>query len=491
MSPPGTEPGFAPGEHPDGAYTDPRALIADRPMSGLQVGIIAVLCCLNGLDGFDVLTLSFAAPGIVRAWAISPDVLGLVISIGLAATGFGSLVLAPVADRLGRRPMIAASLVAMTLGMLVCASAPNTLVLSAGRLLTGLGVGAVVPCLSALAAEYANRRFRDLAVVIVATGFPAGGLLGGALSSALLEHFDWRSVFVAGALTTGVLALIAVWYLPESIEYLIARRPSGGQARINSILARLRHSAVQTLPEPGAAKTGTSLLDIVLRPELLGIALFVTVIYALHNATTYYALNWIPKIVADLSLSQSQAATVGAWCSGGGIIGALFAAWMSTRFDIKFLTGAGLLGAAVLLWVFVHTPGADDFADDRSGVLGACLYGGQTSLYALMTRSFPIQVRATGIGFVTGVGRVGGIIAPIVSGHLLGKGLGYAQVSTLMALGSLIGGIALFIPLRWGRSRACLTDARLLRRRGRPRYGDTSDRFPCAATGPADLSWIW
>jgi len=463
LSPSGSGPGFAAGERADGTHvalaeradglhTDPRELIADRPMSALQIGIIAVLCCLNGLDGFDVLTISFAAPGIVRAWALSPDVLGLVISTGLAATGFGSLVLAPLADRLGRRPMIAASLVSMTVGMLVCALAPTTLVLAAGRLLTGLGVGAVVPCLSALAAEYASRRFRDLAVVIVATGFPVGGLLGGALSSALLEHFDWRSVFVAGALTTGVLALISVWYLPESIEYLIARRSSNARARINTILARLRRPAIQTLPEPGAVKTGTSLLDIVLRPELLGIALFITVIYALHNATTYYALNWIPKIVADLSLSQSQAATVGAWCSGGGIIGALFAAWMSTRYDIKLLAGAGLLGAAVLLWIFAHTPGQMALLITASGVLGACLYGGQTSLYALMTRSFPIQVRATGIGFVTGVGRVGGIVAPLVSGHLLGKGLGYAQVSTVMALGSLIGGIALFTPVRWGRS---------------------------------------
>jgi benzoate transport len=444
----------------DGLRTDPRELIADRPMSGLQVGIIAVLCCLNGLDGFDVLTISFAAPGIVRAWAISPDVLGLVISIGLAATGVGSLFLAPVADRLGRRPMIAASLISMTAGMLVCALAPTTLVLSAGRLLTGLGVGAVVPCLSALAAEYANRRYRDLAVVIVATGFPVGGLLGGALSSALLASFDWRSVFVAGAVTTAVLACIAVWYLPESIEYLIARRRANAVARINSVMARLRRPAIQTLPEAGAVKTGTSLLDIVLRPELLGVALFVTFIYALHNATTYYSLNWIPKIVVDLSLSQSQAATVGAWCSGGGILGALFAAWMSTRFDIRPLTGLALLGAAGFLWVFVNTPGQMALLMTASGVLGACLYGAQTSLYALMTRSFPIHVRATGIGFVTGVGRVGGIAAPIVSGHLLGKGLSYVQVSTLMALGSLIGGVALFVPGPWRRASAPPPQAR-------------------------------
>ena len=414
-------------------------------MSALQIGIVAVLFCLNGLDGFDVLAISFAAPGIAREWALSPDALGLVISIGLIATGLGSLVLAPLADRIGRRPMIFASLAAMTTGMVICALAPGTLTLSTGRLLTGMGVGAIVPCISALTAEYANRRYRDLAVVVVAVGFPAGGLVGGTLSSLLLARFDWRSVFVAGALTTGLLMLTPLLYLPESIEYLIARRSANARARVNAILARLGRPAIHALPEASTEATGTSILDIVLRPELLRIALLITLVYSLHNATIYYSLNWIPKIVVDLSLSQSQAAAVAAWCSGGGIAGALIAAWLAARFDIRPLTIACLFGTAALLWAFAHTPGRMSSLVAASAALGACLYGGQASLYALMTRSFPVQVRATGVGFVTGVGRVGGIASPIISGHLLGIGMGYARVSTLMALGSLAGAVMLFM----------------------------------------------
>jgi len=401
--------------------SDPRAQIAEAPLSALQIGIIAVLFCLNGLDGFDVLTISFAAPGIVRQWAITPDGLGLVISIGLIATGFGSLVLAPVADRIGRRPIIAASLASMTLGMLICALAPTPLMLSLGRLFTGLGVGAVVPCISALAAEYANHRFRELAVVLVAIGFPAGGLLGGFLSAALLAHFDWRAVFAAGALTTGVLAIIAIAFVPESIEYLLARRPANVLLRLNIILGRLQRPVLQALPVADGRGTGTSVLDILARPELLGITLLVTLAYALHNGTTYYALNWIPKIVADLSLSQSQAAAV---------------------------TVGYLAGAALLLWLFSRTPGQMPLLLSVAALLGAGLYGGQASLYGLMTRSFPVQVRATGVGFVTGAGRAGGIVAPIISGHLLGMGLGYPQVSLFMALGSLVGAIVLFTASR-------------------------------------------
>ncbi|HEY4213922.1 MAG TPA: MFS transporter [Steroidobacteraceae bacterium] len=422
---------------------DPRESIAEAPMSPLQIGIIAVLFCLNALDGFDVLAISFAVPGIAGEWGMSPGALGVVISIGLAATGVSSLVLAPLADRIGRRPMILASLAIMTVGMLVCALAPGTFTLAGGRLLTGLGVGAIVPCISALAAEYANRRYRDLAVVVVAVGFPAGALVGGTIASLLLSHFDWRSVFMAGAVTTGVLALAPVFFVPESIEHLIARRSPEAQARINAILTRLRRPTIQELPTAGTQTTGTSLIDIFVRPQLLGIALFLTLAYGLHNATLYYALNWIPKMVVDLSLSQAQAATVAAWCSGGGIIGGLAAAWLAARFNIRPLTAAGLFGTAALLWVFAHAPGQMFTLVSAAAALGAFLYGGQTSLYALMTRSFPVQVRATGVGFVTGAGRWGSILSPIISGHLLGSGMHHPQIATVMALGSLVGSVTL------------------------------------------------
>ena len=149
-------------------------------MSALQIVIIAVLFCLNALDGFDVLAISFAAPGITRDWAASPQAIGLMISVGLFAAGFGSLGVAPLADRIGRRPMILASLVTMTVGAVICATATGTTGISVGRLFTGTGVGALVPCISALTAEYSSQRYKDRCVIIMAVGFPVGGLIGDA-----------------------------------------------------------------------------------------------------------------------------------------------------------------------------------------------------------------------------------------------------------------------------------------------------------------------
>ncbi len=194
-------------------------------MSAFQVGIIAVLFCLNALDGFDVLAISFAAPGISREWSVSPQALGFLISLGLFANAAGSLLVAPFADRIGRRPMIFLSLAAMTAGMLLCSLAGGTATLGAGRLVTGVGVGALVPCISALASEYSNRRYRDFGVIVMAIGFPVGGLVGGQASAWLLQHFDWRSVFVGGGLATGLMMLVPLWWVPESIDYLLTPPP--------------------------------------------------------------------------------------------------------------------------------------------------------------------------------------------------------------------------------------------------------------------------
>jgi benzoate transport len=424
---------------------DPREAIAAGALTAFQWSIIGVLFCLNALDGFDVLAISFAAPGITRDWGVSPAALGFVFSLGLLGTGIGSLLIAPFADRVGRRPVILGSLAAMAAGMLICALAKGPGILSSGRLMTGAGVGALVPCISALAAEYANRRYRDLAVMVMAVGFPVGGLLGGVLCAWLLRHFNWQAIFIAGGILSAAMMIAPLLIVPESLEYLILRPSSRSLRRLNAILLRLHRPQLSSIPAPPPGIAGGGAADFFMRPSLLIPALIITLIYGLHNATLYYALNWIPKIVVDLGLSPSQASTVAAWCSGGGILGALGIAVLSARFNVAALTVVLLCGAAGLLCLFSRTAGDIALLIAAGAALGGFLYGAQASLYALMTKSLPVHVRATGVGFVTGIGRLGGVISPAVSGYLLGAGLLYAQVSMVMALGSLVGaGILLF-----------------------------------------------
>ena len=426
----------------------PREIIATGSMTPFQIGVIFVLFTLNALDGFDVLAISFAAPGISHDWALSPATIGVVISLGLFGTGFGSLLIAPFADTIGRRPLILMSLAAMTSGMLVCAFAPSVALLSAGRLMTGIGVGALVPCISALTAEYANRRYGDLAVMVMAVGFPLGGLMGGSVSAWLLRHFSWPAVFMFGAAATATLTLAPLLIVPESLDHLILRPTARSLPRVNRILRRLHQRPLLALPSNGSAGARRGGVDLFVQPALLLLALTITLIYGLHGATLYYALNWMPKIVVDLGLSQYQAASVAAWCSGGGVVGVLAMAAITPRVEATRLTVMLLFVAGALLCMFARVPADLGPLIAASSALGAFLYAAQASLYALMAKSFPVHVRATGIGFATGVGRLGSVISPLVSGQLLGGGLRYAQVSAVMALGSILGAAIL-----WGRLR--------------------------------------
>ena len=207
------------------AATNPvMRLLADAPMSRRQILAVGIAVALNALDGFDVLAITFAAPGITRDWGIGPAQLGVALSSGLAGMALGSLVLAPLGDRFGRRPLVLGCLVLMAGGMLLTATSTGLASLCLWRIVTGLGIGGMVAAINAVASEFANERRRDLSVALMTIGYPVGGLLGGFAVAEFVVTHGWRSVFVAGGLATAAF-LPLVWLgLPE---FARISRPQG------------------------------------------------------------------------------------------------------------------------------------------------------------------------------------------------------------------------------------------------------------------------
>ena len=427
--------------------------IADLPMTRFQIAIVVAMFFMNALDGFDVLAIAFALPGITKDWHVSPATFGVVISLGLLGTGIGSLFIAPISDRIGRRPIVFLSLAAMTIGMLACAFANELIMLSVGRFVTGMGVGALLPTISALTAEYTTRRFKDFAVTMVAVGFPVGGLLGGAIASFLLVSFDWRAVFVLGTVASCVMAVVAIRFAPESVEFLLERRPASALQRINAVMTRMHRATLAVMPAAPTTTERRSIFD-VFGPTLIFVTLAITATYALHNATLYFSVNWVPKLVVDLGVTAAGAARISAWSSGGGVVGCLAVAFLAAKIEVRRLTITALIGACLLLAIFARMTTPSWLLTATVFLLGACLYGGQASLYALMTKAFPTHVRTTGAGFVTGVGRLGGILSPVVSGVLFSAGLANASVATIMGIGSLLGAILLIVAIQAGAFKA-------------------------------------
>jgi benzoate transport len=424
---------------------DPRELIDRSPMSKWQLTIITLCILLVSLDGFDVLSISFAAPGIAKEWGIDRAALGIVLSMELIGMGVGAFILGHLADRFGRRPTILFSLAVMSVGMYLASVASSVTVLAAIRLFTGLGIGGILASVNAMVAEFSNRRSRNLSVSLMAAGYPMGVIVGGSIASLLLASFDWRSVFLFGAIFTLAFLPLAWLLMPESISYLVHKRPAGALRRINRSLKRMGHAAIEELPAPPAEQAHTSMTRL-FRPDLIRSTLLLSLAYFTHIMTFYYIIKWIPKLVVDMGYSPALAGSVLVWANVGGVCGAVLLGLLTRRYAVRGLVIGSLLLAAVMVAIFGTGQSTLTQLSLVAAIAGFFTNAAVVGMYALFAQAFPTEVRAGGTGFVIGAGRGGAVLGPVVAGFLFQSGeSGLLMVSMIMATGSLIAAIALFM----------------------------------------------
>lgn len=161
----------------------PREIVDEGRLGGWQIATLGMTILLNALDGFDVMSISFAAPGVAEEWQVPQDVLGWVLSMELIGMAVGSILLGGMADRFGRRPTILGCLTVMGAGMLLVPTATGVAQLWLWRLLTGLGIGGMLAALNATVAEFSNARYRSLVLPLMVTGYELGAFLGGTMAA--------------------------------------------------------------------------------------------------------------------------------------------------------------------------------------------------------------------------------------------------------------------------------------------------------------------
>lgn len=413
-------------------------------MSAWQWAAVLVMAALNALDGFDVLSISFASPGISHDWGIDKATLGWVLSTELLGMAVGSVLLGNVADRNGRRPMILGCLIAMAIGMFGAAQAANVEMLLLSRLVTGLGIGGALAAINAAVAEVSNNRWRSLAMALFVIGYPLGGVLGGLFVKHLLASGTWRDVFMAGAAATALFIPIVWWLVPESVAFLGRSRGADSLVRINRTLVRFGHATISALPAPverGAERSVTDLF----RPGLVATTVLMTFAYFAHMTSFYFILKWVPKIIVDLGFAQTAAAGVLLWVNVGGATGGVIFGLLAARVGLKRLTIVTLIGSGAMMIAFGH--GATDIVGltIRIAVAGSFANATVVGLYSLFATVFPTHVRASGTGFAVGVGRGGAVVAPVMAGYLFQAGCSLPTVATLMAMGSLAAAVALLL----------------------------------------------
>ncbi|NIB43377.1 MFS transporter [Pseudomaricurvus alkylphenolicus] len=412
-------------------------------MNSFQICAVVICILLNALDGFDVLAISFASPGIASEWGINRAALGVVLAAELVGMAIGSITLGNIADSIGRRPTILWCLVLMTAGMYTSSLVNSVNVLVMTRLVTGVGIGGMLASTNAMTAEFSNAKYRSLAVMVMATGFPLGAIIGGSISTQLLATFDWRAIFEFGALCTGFFILVVWIGLPESVEYLATRRPPHALQRINKTLERMGHEALAALPEPVTVEKRAS-YSVLFSPKYRSLTLLLMVAYFMHIMTFYYILKWIPKIVVDMGYQASLAGSVLVWANVGGALGALVMGIVSTRVRLRKLLTVMLVISFFMVSVFGL--GHEDLAELSliAAVTGFFTNASVVGFYALMAASFPADVRASGTGVVIGVGRGGAAMGPVIAGLLFVTGMDLLVVSIVMGAGAAIAAGAIF-----------------------------------------------
>ena len=417
---------------------DARSILASSPMSALQVTVVAITLALTALDGFDVLSISVASPGIAAEWHIDRAVLGVVLSAELGGMAAGSLLLGVVADRMGRRPIVLVCLALMSVGMLMAAFARGSIDLSIWRTLTGFGIGGILASVSAIAAEFSSAIRREMSVSIMSIGYPLGATFGGMVGAQLLRDHDWRSIFYFGAVMTMGFIPVVFFFMPESLHWLAVRQPAGALVKINRTLSRFGHGGIATLPGRGAAPDDARWMEL-FSPRCRAFTTLATLGYSLHIFTYYYVLKWLPTIVVDMGFKATSAAQELFWMNAGSVVGAIAFGLLAKRIGLKKLTAAVMLNCVVAVVAMSKSPRNLQALSFICSCVGFCGSAGIVGLYAIFVRGFPVGNRASGSGFGLGVGRCVSVVAPIAAGVLLRNGTSMATVSAIMGIGSLLG----------------------------------------------------
>ncbi|NCN83478.1 MAG: MFS transporter [Sphingomonadales bacterium] len=435
------------------AAADPRAVIDHGTMTWRQFMVIGLCVLLNGLDGFDVLSISFASPGISAEWGIDRAALGIILSMELIGMSVGSIALGLLADRIGRSPVVVGSLLVMAGGMALAAMANGILELGVIRLVTGLGIGGMLACTNAIVAEAASNRVRAAAVAVMAAGYPLGAIIGGSIASELLKDGSWRDIFWLGAGATIAFLPLVLLILPESIG-LIVRRFDGQEAllRVNRALKRLGHATLSGIALAPRSDSGEDDATI-MRGALRRTTLLLIAAYFFHMTTFYFILKWIPKIVVDMGFAASSAGGVLVWANVGGLVGSLVFSLITTRVPVRPLVMATFVIAFGTVVLFGMSESGLEPLARAAAIAGFFTNAAVVGLYALIASSYPAHLRAGATGVVIGFGRGGAALGPVLAGLLFAGGISLPLVAAIMGLGSLIA-LAAIAALPRGHGRA-------------------------------------
>lgn len=414
-----------PGAHEAHKGLDLDALLDQQKVGASQILVIGLCLVTMAVDGFDLFMISMAIPAIAAEFALEPAAIAPVIVLQNAGLAVGSYVAGPLSDRFGRKPILLLCIVGFSLLTIAATWASNLTELSLLRGATGVFLGGVVPNTIALTSETSPARHRAGFVGLMFSGYAVGGLASSFLSGILLAEYGWRAIFWTAAIA-GFALLPLLWLcLPESLRYLLRSKPNDPRT-LQSLRRLAPASEVASLTalldsEAGKqAKSDAPRVMALFQGKLWPATVLLWIAFVLSIATTTSFSAWTPSVLMMVGDLPPQ--TVGNLMAAvglGGLVGTMLSGFLLDRLGARtglvlwFLAGAG--GWMVLSLVDLTTA----LAPLAAALAGLTMIGSQVALNAYAPSVYPTHVRATGVGWAFGAGRIAAILAPLVFAGLV------------------------------------------------------------------------
>lgn len=425
-------------------------MIDESKLTPFHWRVIVLSTLIIIFDGYDLVIYGVALPLLMKEWAIDPVTAGFIGSVALFGMMFGALIFGTMADKLehlniSRKKVIAVCIILFSLCTVLCGLSKTTTQFAIFRFLAGVGIGGVMPNVIALVSEYAPKKFKSFFVTLMFSGYAIGGMAAAALGSVLVPVYGWKIMFMIAGIPL-IILLPLMKLLPESIDYLVRKKKD---ETVRYILSRLVPSYqnqpddVFVLNASNQTQAQAPIKMIFTEQRAFSTVMFWCSIFM--TLIMVYALgNWLPKLMIEAGYNLSKSLIFLFSLNVGGMIGSILGGYLGDRYNVKYVTMALLLLGAVSLSLL-------SFQFD-SVVLyfliacaGAASIGTQIMLLAYMARFYAPNIRSTGIGWGLGMGRVGAILGPILTGWLLSLHLPHFYNFLALSIPAVIGIVTVFL----------------------------------------------
>jgi AAHS family 4-hydroxybenzoate transporter-like MFS transporter len=423
-----------------------QTFINEHPFSRFQWVIFAMCFVIVLLDGFDTAAIGFIAPSLITEWKIDRSVLAPVLSAALFGLAFGALLVGPLSDRLGRRNILIASVGVFGVACFASSFSGDLQHLTVMRFVTGVGLGAAMPNAVTLMSEFCPDRRRATLINLMFCGFPLGAAFGGFLAAWLIPHFGWRSVLIFGGTTPLLVVVTLLIALPESVRYQVAK--AAPVEKIRATLARIASDASKAssfvLTERAPAVAGKSGIKLVLSSSYIVGSIMLWLAYFMGLVIFYASINWMPILLKEAGLSPQHATLISALFPLGGV-GAVLCGVLMDRFNPNRIIAACYALTAVSVYCIGHAVGNIGLLILAVFVAGVLMNTAQSSMPALAAEFYPTQGRGTGVAWMLGLGRFGGIAGSFLIAKLTQQHFTFEGIFTIVAIAGVISCVALLI----------------------------------------------